>query len=130
MFSRKMSAMIRQRIGELRRALAESATPEAHVRLGTMLLKCNATREAERELRAAVALDPRCASAWIQLGEILLGRSAEEAVRCLNRVIELEPQNAAAHYHLGTGLHALGRVSEARLCVARASELGYRTGQG
>jgi Tfp pilus assembly protein PilF len=69
-FSRKMSAMIGQRIAELRRALAESPTAEAHLRLGTMLLKCNAVREAERELRAAVALDPKCAAAWTYLEEL------------------------------------------------------------
>jgi tetratricopeptide (TPR) repeat protein len=59
------------------------------------------------------------------LGHLHLGES-EEAVRCLNRVVELEPQNAGAYYHLGIGLYALGRAAEAKLCVAYSEELGYR----
>ena len=148
-------------IEELRRALEESPpTAEAHARLGTALLKAGATREAERQLRAAIDLDPKCVGAWVNLGGILLSRwefgaaveanrraaaaeptlalahfnqalghlhlgEPEKVVECLTRVVELEPDDGAAYYHLAIALHALGRGAEARLCAAYAGELGY-----
>jgi tetratricopeptide (TPR) repeat protein len=154
--------MTGQSIPELRRALAESPpTALAHARLGTALLKAGAASEAERELRAALELDPKFAGAWVNLGGILLARwefaaaieanrqaaaaqptlalahfnqaighlhlgEPEKVVDCLNRVIELEPQNGAAFYHLGIALYALERAPEAQVCVAYARELGYR----
>ena len=149
-------------VSELRRALAEAPpTAQAHARLGTALLKAGAAREAERELRADIELDPACVGAWVNLVGILLARwefgAAVEAnrqaaaadptlalahfnqaighlhlgqpgqvIECLARVVELEPPNGAAYYHLAIALHALGRAEEARLCAAYAGELGYR----
>lgn len=148
-------------IPELRRAAAASPSAAAHLRLGTALIKAGVVREAERELRAALELDPRCAGAWVNLGGILLARwdfaasieanqraaalepslaiahhdqaighlqlgDAEAAIGCLTRVVELEPGNAAAFFHLGVSLQALGRTAESRLCAAYAAELGYR----
>lgn len=149
-------------IPALRQALQDAPpTAEAHLRLGNALLASGAVREAERELRAAIGLDPKCAGAWVNLGGILFSRwefgaaiqanrsaaaadptlviahfnqaighlqlgEPESALACLTRVVELEPGNGGAYYHLGIALHALDRHSEAELCVAYADELGYR----
>jgi tetratricopeptide (TPR) repeat protein len=131
------------------------------LRTGTGRLKAGDAAGAERELRAALALDPKSAGAWVNLGGILLSRwefraaieanrcaaeadpalavahfnqavghlhlgEASEALRCLNRTIELDPRNGAAWYHLGIVLRALHQPLEARLCTAYAGELGYR----
>jgi Flp pilus assembly protein TadD len=148
-------------IEALRTAIATSPSADAHARLGAALLGAGRTRDAERELRAAIALDPRCARAWVNLGGILYARwefgasvaanraaaaaepdlalahfnqgighlqlgEAEQAVSCLSRAIELEPQNGGAYHHLAIALFATRRTVEARLCAAYARELGYR----
>jgi Flp pilus assembly protein TadD len=152
----------RTSIAELRRAVTEMPpSAEAHLRLGTALLKTGALKDAERELRAALALDSKCAGAWVNLGGILAARwefaasvaanrraaaaeptlaiahyneaighlhlgEAAAAIDCLTKVVELEPKNAAAYYHLGVALQSNGRTAESRLCVAYSIELGYQ----
>ncbi|HYQ82393.1 MAG TPA: hypothetical protein VEP68_12865, partial [Anaeromyxobacteraceae bacterium] len=62
-------------IAELRRAPMDApALARARARAGTALLGAGAVRDAERELRAAVEIDPGCAAAWVNLGGILLAR--------------------------------------------------------
>ncbi len=99
----------------------------AWVNLGGILLcrwDYGAAVEANRK---AAAADPTLALAEFNqaIGHLHLGEP-EKVIERLSRVLELEPQNGAAYYHLGIALYALGRALEARLCVAYAGELGYR----
>lgn len=57
--------------------------------------------------------------AYMYLGD------AERMVTCFTKVLELEPGNAAGHYHLAVGLHEMGRTPEARVYLSRAIGLGY-----
>jgi tetratricopeptide (TPR) repeat protein len=116
--------MSRASVETLRRELADRPpTAEAHLRLGTALLKAGAAREAERELRAAIDLDPRCAGAWVNLGGILFARwEFGAAVEANRKAATAEPTLALAHFnqalchlHLGEPdqvVHCLGRVVE------------------
>jgi superkiller protein 3 len=57
--------------------------------------------------------------AYMYLGD------AEKMVACFERVLELDPGNAAGHYHLAVALQALGQSEEARTLLAKAIGLGY-----
>jgi hypothetical protein len=50
---------------------------------------------------------------------------ARKMVRCFERVLELEPNNASGHYHMAVGLYALGQEGEARTYLAKALGLGH-----
>jgi tetratricopeptide (TPR) repeat protein len=77
--------------------------------------------------RRAAAAEPNLAIAHYNeaIGHLHLGEAAA-AVDCLTKVVELEPKNAPAYYHLGVALQANGQTAESRLCVAYAIELGYQ----
>jgi tetratricopeptide (TPR) repeat protein len=51
---------------------------------------------------------------------------AQGLLDCCRRVIELDPEHAAGHYHLAVALLALDRPAEARQALGRAMALGHR----
>lgn len=112
-------------IPELRRALEESPpTAEAHAQLGTALLKVGATREAERELRAAIDLDPKCVGAWVNLGGILLSRwEFGAAIEANRRAAAAEPTLALAHFNQALGHLHLGEPEKVVECLSTVVEL-------
>jgi len=57
--------------------------------------------------------------AYMYLGE------AEKMIGCFERVLELEPDNGAGHYHLAVGFQDIGKTGPARVYLARAIGLGY-----
>jgi tetratricopeptide (TPR) repeat protein len=102
------------------------AQPRAdeHVRLGTSLLRAGFARQAERELRAAVELDPACAGAWVNLGGILFSRwEYAAAVEANRRAVSADPSLAIAHFNQGLGHLQLGQPGLAVECLSRAVEL-------
>jgi tetratricopeptide (TPR) repeat protein len=76
--------------------------------------------------RKASALRPDLTQAHYNegLGHLYQGE-AEEVVACFGRVVELDPNNAGGHYYLAVGLHAVGRIDEARVRLARSLALGW-----
>jgi Flp pilus assembly protein TadD len=112
-------------IAELRRALEERPpTADGHARLGTALLKAGATREAERELRKAIDLDPRCAGAWVNLGGILYSRwEFGASVEANRRAAAAEPTLALAHFNQAIGHLHLGQPDQVVECLGRVIEL-------
>ena len=52
----------------------------------------------------------------------------EEAIRSFDRVLALEPSNAAAWYNKGKLLALVGRTAEADQHLEKARELGYTGG--
>jgi superkiller protein 3 len=95
--------MNRDLLVALRHAL-ESGPPtaEAHLRLGTALLEEGSPDAAEQELRAAIALDERCAAAWVNLGGILFSRwDFAGALEANRRAAEADPALAIAHFNQG-----------------------------
>ena len=111
-------------IVNLRQAVQGAPTAEAHARLGKALLDAGQVREAERELRAAIALDHRCASAWVNLGGILFARWEFGAAAAANRAAAAaEPGLAIAHLNQGICHLHVDEPHQAVDCLTRAIEL-------
>jgi superkiller protein 3 len=98
----------------------------AYYLVAEALLKSNTndSKQIERHLRRAVALDSRFAQASASLGKLLLRTDrAEEAVIHLRRAVEIEPEFAQAHYQLGRALQRLKRADEAQLALNTFKQL-------
>ncbi len=76
--------------------------------------------------RHALECDPDLVQAHFNLGlGYLYTKQVAEMVRCFERVVALDPEMADGYYHLAVGLHALGRVDEAREALGEAMLRGY-----
>src|SRR6185369_8150551 len=72
---------------------------------------------AEEFYRQALALDSSSAEGWVRLGTACLGlRHVEEAVKCLQQGIALQPDHFDAYNNLGVALDRLGQEDEALAC--------------
>jgi len=87
----------------------------AHYGLGNALKAKGDPDGAERAFREAVRLDGKHHGAAIDaLTELLLSRgNVKEAIAEWKKVIERDPKDASAHYHLGIALKAKGDLDEA-----------------
>ena len=82
------------------------------------------TEEGIRRIRAALALQPGLASAWNNLGNILLVRGrTEEAGEAYERCLTLSPEDADIHNNLALLRRAQGRLEEAEAAMRRAIAL-------
>ncbi len=86
-------------------------------------LKANRLPDAERELTALVALEPKLAGPHANLGIVYhrMGRAAD-AVRALERAVELNPR-PAYYNELGVVHRTAGRFDSAQRAYTRALEL-------
>jgi tetratricopeptide (TPR) repeat protein len=108
---------------------SQPPTAEAHLRLGTALLEEGALREAEQELRAALALDPGCAGAWVNLGGILFSRwDFAGALEANRRAAEAAPTLPLAHFNQGLARLQLGEPERSLDGFGRAIELDPKNG--
>jgi protein O-GlcNAc transferase len=79
---------------------------------------------AEKEYRAAIALQPETVATHNSLGYALLhqGRN-DDAIAAFRRLVELAPEDANSHDSLGEGLLAAGKIADAEASYRRALEL-------
>jgi protein O-GlcNAc transferase len=95
---------------------------------GKALLQFRLAPEACEVLEHAVALDPRYADAYNELG---LARaesgSPEPAERAFRKAVSLRPDYWEAHNNLGLLLHRLARKEDAERSLRRALELAPRS---
>jgi Flp pilus assembly protein TadD len=69
-------------------------------------------------------LDPKYA--WSNKGVALFSQGKyDEAIKCYNEAIRLDPNDAAAWYNKGVALDALGKTTEANAAFTEAKEQGY-----
>lgn len=74
--------------------------PAPHVNLGTLYFHMKQWKEAEAHYRAAIALRPRYALAWFNLGNLHDElRDPDRALECYLKAIESDAQFADAHYN-------------------------------
>lgn len=113
----------------LRRAITYyPAQPGLHAALAAALLEAGEPRPAQAEARAALALDPSCAPAYLHLAaaEAALGVEPEVVEAHLRAGLSRPAQpadEAALRCALAGQLIALGREAEARLAIAGAEAL-------
>jgi tetratricopeptide (TPR) repeat protein len=74
----------------------------------------------------AIECDPNLTLAHFNRGlAYLYLNQPNEMLPCFERVVELEPGNAAGVYHLAVALHAVGRTPEAHARLAEATDMGH-----
>jgi tetratricopeptide (TPR) repeat protein len=74
----------------------------------------------------AIECDPELALAHYNCGLGYLYLNQPEALlACMERVVDIEPQNGAGQYHLAVALHAVGRTAEAHQRLALATDIGH-----
>lgn len=91
--------------------------------LGNVLGDLGRIAEAEQAYARAVALDPRQADAWINGGNLLLGRDDEAACRQLRKATEVAPRSVLAWIGLGKALRALGQYDKAVAALEMAKRI-------
>ncbi len=107
---------------ELLRSLFKPAATRLIAR-GLALRQRGELPEAERVLREAAALFPRDAVAAVNLALVLLEQHQVTAGAAeLERALQLDPANGAAHYNLANLLRASGRHDDAIDHYTRAAE--------
>ena len=72
-------------------------------------------RQVESLLTKAVAIDPKCGDAYLQLGILSASRQhVEEAIGFYAKAVEANPQLGEAHYRLGVAYDRVGETAKAK----------------
>ncbi len=107
-------------------ALSVWDVPLVRANLAVAYLQLEQIDKAERELRLALAGDPKMPDAWTNLGSVLLRQERyAESAEASRKALELNEEFAMAHNNLALALLAMEQVDEAREHVRRARELRY-----
>jgi tetratricopeptide (TPR) repeat protein len=116
-------------IDEMKKALAIDARAETHYMLGVMYSHQGEFDAATRELKAAIAADPRSAGAHAALGTVFRARRDwENAERELRRAIAINP-DPATHYTLAQVLQQRGDSAGAAAVLTEAERLRHQREQ-
>ncbi|HKX31019.1 MAG TPA: tetratricopeptide repeat protein [Blastocatellia bacterium] len=110
---------------DVQRAIKQAPrTALFHNTLGVISGALDRLEAAEAAYRAALRLDPGCASAYLNLGDLFETRGQlAEAESCYRLAVEHEPQTPEMHNNLGKLLARVGRFEEAAFHLARAIEI-------
>ncbi|MBI3554404.1 MAG: tetratricopeptide repeat protein [Elusimicrobia bacterium] len=96
----------------------------AYYNLGRLAWQNGDARASERFLRRALAEDAGDADAWVLLAVTLQAQGRKmEAVTCLEKALEINPDLALAHFNLGTLDLGLRKQAEGLSHLARFVEL-------
>jgi tetratricopeptide (TPR) repeat protein len=121
----------RNQLPEAREVLEEALELEprcagAWVNLGGICLTAHDFQGCVDANHKAIEADPELALAHYNcgLGHLYLNQP-EAMLACMERVVELEPNNGAGQYHVAVALHAVGRTSEAHERLALATDIGH-----
>lgn len=94
-----------------------------HANIGGAAIRDGDLQEAVRNLEIAVALAPRWAPAWVNLGVALTRLDdTEGALVALQRALEVEPGNSSALVNLANIFREQGRDEEAETAIRAAAE--------
>jgi tetratricopeptide (TPR) repeat protein len=82
----------------------------------------------EAMLTKAVRVDPKCADAYLQLGNLeAMRHEYQKAVGFYSKGIEVSPQLSEAHYRLGVAYERVGEKEKAKLEFQRHDEIEKQT---
>ena len=94
------------------------------VLLGTALVRLHAFAEAEVELRKALDSKPDIPKALRELSAALFGQGkGDEAVGCLQRIVNLDPGKSVAHFDLSSAFARIGKNEEAQAALQESFRL-------
>lgn len=91
--------------------------------LGNVLGDLGRVEEADQAYARAVELEPHHPDAWINRGNLQIGRDDERAVQHLRKACEIAPRSVLAWLGLGKVLRALGRYDESIAAFERARRI-------
>ncbi len=98
--------------------------PEHRVNLGSFFAARGQGPDAERELRAALALDRRYVPAYVNLADLHRAHGREaDAERALREGLAAMPDSAPLHHALGLSLARTRRMAESAAELGRAAAL-------
>lgn len=94
------------------------------VLLGTALVRMQDFAEAEEALKTALDRKPDIPKALRELSSALFGQGkGEEAVACLQRIVELDPGKSVSHFDLSGALARMGKQEEAQAALQESFRL-------
>ena len=94
------------------------------VLLGTALVRLHAFAEAEAELRKALEKKPNIPKALRELSSALFGQGkGDEAVACLQRIVDLDPGKSVSHFDLSSACSRIGKHEEAQAALQESFRL-------
>jgi len=98
-----------------------------HINLGNLYLELNRLDEAKARFGLALQKEPNNAAAHYGLGQVALSkRDYAEAVRQLEKTVELVPEANRIHYPLALAYRGLGDIEKAKAHLARQGTVGVR----
>jgi superkiller protein 3 len=108
----------------LQKYLAERGQdPYAHFQLGYAYSGLKRWEDANVEFTRAIALDPKMAPAYLNLGLVLMESDPPAAADSFRRAAELQPSESRPRYLAGTALERAGKHTEALEQYRAALEL-------
>jgi Flp pilus assembly protein TadD len=111
-------------IAPLQKVLAEKPdVAYAHFQLAYAYTGLQRAAEARAEYERSVAIDPKMAEAWLNLGILLVDKDPAAAVAPLRKAIELLPAQSQPKYLLGVALDRSGDDAGAAASFAAATRL-------
>ena len=82
----------------------------------------------ETMLTKAINIDPKCADAYLQLGNLEASRHEfQRAIGLYSKAIEVNPQLSEAHYRLGIAYERIGEKEKAKLEFQKHDEIEKQT---
>ena len=126
--SRRIAAANLQRLTEaetrFRQILTENPqSDQAWMQRGMVLLELDLHEAAAQSFEEALSLNPRCEGAWIGLGiaksQLEQESAVDEALRCFDRAIEIDPLSDEAWFQKGLLFSDRNRRGEALQCLDR-----------
>ncbi|MCA8957645.1 MAG: tetratricopeptide repeat protein, partial [Planctomycetes bacterium] len=94
---------------QLALGVAHAAPPNANADAAVIAYRC------------AIAIEPKSAVAWVDLGNVLGATDPAAARRCYERAIRAQPGVATGHYHLGLHFDTRGEPERAIECYRRCT---------
>jgi tetratricopeptide (TPR) repeat protein len=85
-------------------------------------------QQVEAMLTKAITIDPKCADAYLQLGNLQASRhDYQKAIASYSKAIEANPHLSDAHYRLGVAYERVGEKEKARLELQQHDEIEKQT---
>ncbi len=113
----------KEALDEYEKALAKAPTdPDLMLRVGCAYASAERTKDAEALLRKVLSLRPTSAETNYCIGRALLleGSRLADALRMLDRAVELDPHRAQYHLYVGWAANEAGNVPKAERALAQA----------